>query len=372
MTKINPSVTPADVKISCHDPRHHQEFLLLSNSVNSWKGHVHDRSWWLTQENQCLAIFQRHGYDLQSGVWFCLISCQRHGWAGMTNATMLLAEAFGRKQRQCWPPLAATDLRQQIIEWYSTNAATNVYGLALNSAEVSTLVQLEGAVSMMLDHALSLQSRSQAALRNLLDYLQSSRQTLQKRALVAKPLMPAPATSPSPLVPAPPPLPLLKILPPQRSWKAWVTGGITGMALTLCAVSVVNWLQQPSTAVRLDVFWPGNPLSARWRAQLAEQTASLPTINSWAMVNDQLNALEQRLLDSEQKRRSYVTISELKTAIYQMRQTLQQGGEPVMAQLDVLQGRLDSKQPVSDAEIDLISERLEALNSRFIQLTSGQ
>lgn len=373
MKKINPSVTPADVKISCHDPRHHQEFLLLSNSVYGWKGHVHDRSWWLTQENQCLEIFERHGYDLQSGVWFCLISCQRHGWAGMANATLLLAEAFGRKQRQCWPPLAATDLRQQIIEWYATHAATSVYGLPLNSAEIETLTQLEAAVSMMLVHALNLQSRSQAALRNLLDYLQSSRQSLQKRALTVKPAVPVPA--PLPFVSAAQPLPVqplstLTQLPPPRPWKAWITGVMAGIALTLCAVSAAHWLVQPSTALRLNAFWPDNPLSARWQNRFAEQNASLPKINSWALVNKQLNELEQRLLDAEQKRKSYMTISELKTAIYQMRQTLQQGGEPVLAQLDDVQKKLDNKQPVSNAEISAISQRLEALNSRLTQLTN--
>jgi len=87
-------------------------------------------------------------------------------------------------------------------------------------------------------------------------------------------------------------------------------------------------------------------------------------------VNKQLNELEQRLLDAEQKRKSYMTISELKTAIYQMRQTLQQGGEPVLAQLDDVQKKLDNKQPVSNAEISAISQRLEALNSRLTQLTN--
>jgi len=368
MTKINASLTPADVKISCHDPRHHQEFLLLSNSVNSWKGHLHDRSWWLTQESQCLKIFQRHGYDLQSGVWFCLISCQRHGWAGMANATLLLAEAFGRKQHQCWPPLAATELRQQIIEWYASHAATSVYGLPLNSAEIDTLTQLVNAVSMLLSHALSLQSRSQTALRNLLDYLQSSRQSLQKRALAAQPLIATHA--PSPFVPAPQPLPVLSLLPPPHPWKAWLTGGVAGIALALCGFSVLSWLEQPSTVIGLNTLWPGNALTARWQTHHAEQTASLPVTNSWAQVNNQLNVLEQRLLDAEQKRKPYMTISELKTAIYQMRQTLQQGGEPVLAQLDNVQRKLDSKQPVSDAEINTISQRLKALNSRLIQLKS--
>jgi len=89
-------------------------------------------------------------------------------------------------------------------------------------------------------------------------------------------------------------------------------------------------------------------------------------------VNNQLNSVELRLLEAEQKRKPYMTISELKTAIYQMRQTLQQGGEPVQAQLDDLQRKLDKQQPVSNAEIKQIAEHLEALNSRLILLTNKQ
>lgn len=365
MTRDNHCVKPGEVKISCHDPRHHNEFLLLSNSVNTWKSHVHDRSWWLAQENQCLEIFQRHGYDLQTGVWFCLISCQRHGWAGIANATQLLAEGFSKKQRQCWPPIAATDLRQQIIEWYCTHAATSVYGLPLTSVQVETLRRLESSVSMLLEQALALQSRSQSALRNLLDYLQSSHQAQRKRALAAQSVRPEP-----PCIPAQTQISEQKPLSPQRPWKAWLCGGVAGIVLTLGAVSIMNWLDQPATAISLNQLWPGNALSVSWQNRLAEQTSSLPTINSWVLVNSQLNDLEQRLLDAEQKRKPYMTISELKTAIYQMRQTLQQGGKPVLAQLDDLQQKRDNQQPLNPAEINTISQRLEALNSRLIQLTS--
>jgi len=372
MAKINAFVTPGDVKISCHDPRHHMEFLLLSNSLNGWKGHVHDRSWWLVQENQCLDIFKCHGYDLQSGVWFCLISIQRHGWTGVANATLMLAEAFSRKQHQCWPPIAANDLRQQIIEWYATHVATSIYGLSRGSAETGMLTQLEYAVSMMLGQAQSLQSRSQTTLRNLLDYLRSCHQSLQKRTLTEKPSLVADA--PPNISSDRPSLSGQALSPPSlpRPWKAWLTGGVVGVALAIGTVNITQWVELPSTIIRLNTFWPGNPLFARWQAQLAEQTSSLPEINSWSMVNNQLNDLEQRLLDAEQKRKSYLTISELKTAIYQMHQTLMQGGQPVLTQLDDVQKKFDNHQQVSDEEINVISRHLEALNSRLIELKNAQ
>lgn len=371
MTNDNASLRPGEIKISSLDPRHHTEFLLLSNSVNTWKTHVHDRSWWLTQENHCLEIFKRYGYDLQSGVWYCLISCQRHGWAGIASATLLLAEGFSKKQRQCWPPIAASNLRQQIIEWYCSQAATCIYGLPLTSAELDTLLQLESAVSLLLEQAVSLQSRNQGSLHNLLDYLRSSRQSLQKRAQLLMTTLPEPPPIiPVSFTPTQTTTPLRLQLAPQHPWKALIGGGIVGIAVTLCALQIVHWLGQPSTVSAFNQLWPDNFYSLSWQKSVAENAATLPTINSWALLNKQLDNLEQRLLDAEQKRKPYITISELKTAIYQMQQTLQQGGEPVLSQLDDLQNKVDKQQPVTSEEIEAIRQHIEALNSRLNQLAS--
>lgn len=370
MTKTNFSSASANLKINCHDPRHYQEFLLLSSSINSWKEHVSDRSWWLIQEKHCLKIFQRYGYDLQTGVWFCLINIHRHGWAGMTNGTLLLAEAFGRKQRQCWPPLAANDLRRQIIEWYSNHVANIVYGLQLHSAESNMLVQLQGAVSVILEHASALNSRSQVPLQNLVDYLHSGRLSLQKKMRTVK-------LSDTAHLPAKEELTLqttmeLALCPPSTSWKAWLSGSVAGMVLALTVVGTIYWLTQPSTAIWLNSIWPGNPISLHWQQRFAEKAANLPTINSWQEMHTQLNNLEQRLIDSEKKRIPYLTISELKTAVYQLRLTLQQGGEPVLVQLAHLQSKIDNQQSISKAEFDVVSHQLEALQSQLLYLNSQQ
>lgn len=368
MTKINSNVAREDVKINCHDPRYYQEFLLLSKSVNSWKAHINDRSWWLSQEKLSLEIFQRYGYDLQSGVWYCLISCQRHGWTGIANSTSLLAEAFSRKQRQCWPPLAATDLRQKILEWYSTHVATSVYGLQLNSAGVNIITLLEGAISILCEHARSIKSPCYVSLQNLANYLISSRQSLQKNTQAIRLLNSARISSN--VEPIPLPSSTMNLQPASLNWKTWLTGGVAGVIFALCTVGAIYWLTLPSTAIRLNALWPGNPLSIRWQNRVSENKAILPKVSSWEVINNQLEILEQRLLDAEQKRTPYLTISELKTAIYQMRQTIQQGGEPVLVQLSQLQNKLDNTQPISDAELDAVAHHLEALHIQLLNLSS--
>lgn len=362
MKRNNYSRLPDDIKINSHDPRPHGEFLLLSYNINQWKSHSRDGSWWLTQENLSLDIFQKYGYDLQSGVWFSLICCHRHGWSGVTNATLLLAEGFSKKQRQCWPPVAASDLRQGILEWYSIHTATCIYGLPLTNAVVETLTHLEGAISTLLEYAQVLQSRSQTALRNLLDYLQSNKRTLQKRELLTTVEL-----SESPIIQFPP-IPSVKLLS-SRPWKAYISGGIVGILLSFGTINIACWLYKPSTAIRLNLLWPDNPYSLYWEKKLAEKISILPTTNSWMLINKQLDSLEQRLLDAEQKRKPYITISELKTSIYQMRATLRDGGEPVLAQLDDLQQKINNHQAISDTEINGITQHLDALSSRLLQLS---
>lgn len=353
---------PGDLKINSHDPRPYGEFLLLSYNINNWKSHSRDGSWWLTQENLCMDIFQRYGYDLQSGVWFSLISCHRHGWSGVANATLLLAEGFSKKQRQCWPPVAASDLRQSILEWYCAHTATCIYGLPLTNAVVEVLNQLEGAISILLEYAQELHSRSQTALGNLLDYLHSNKRTVQKREILN-------TVKVSDLsVIKVPPVPPIKLRPPCP-WKPFIGGSLVGASLVFGIINLAGWLNNPSTAINLGLLWPQNPYSQYWEKKLIEKTSILPSTNSWMLINRQLDSLEQRLLDAEQKRKSYITISELKTSIYQMQETLRKGGEPVQAQLYELQQKISSHQTVSDSEINVITEHLDALNSRLIQLT---
>ncbi|AEN67292.1 hypothetical protein Entas_4613 (plasmid) [Enterobacter soli] len=351
-----------DIKINSHDPRPYGEFLLLSYNIKNWKNHSRDGSWWLTQETLSLDIFQRYGYDLQSGVWFSLISCHRHGWSGVASASLLLAEGFSKNQRQCWPPTAARDLRQGILEWYSKHTATSIYGLPLTSAVVETLTHLEKAISMLFEYAQLLQSRCQTDLRNLLDYLQSNKRTLQKRELLTKVEL-----SEFPVIQSSLSLPI-KLRPPYP-WKDYFYGGLAGIIFTVVVIYLVCWLYKPSTAISLGQLWPDNRYSLYWERKLTEKTSTLPTTDSWVLINRQLDSLEQRLLDAEQKRKPYMTISELKTSIYQMRATLRDGGEPVQAQLYELQNKINSDQVVSDTEINEIAVHLDALNSRLIQLS---
>ncbi|MDD9069637.1 hypothetical protein LAY91_26010, partial [Escherichia coli] len=63
-----------DLAINTTSPRNNKEFLWVSYSINNLNSVKYGKSYWMTLEKRCLSLFSDSGYDLQTGVWFCLIS----------------------------------------------------------------------------------------------------------------------------------------------------------------------------------------------------------------------------------------------------------------------------------------------------------
>lgn len=125
----NATIDLQTLKMNSHDPRCHQRFLVFSNDMSHWRAHADDRSWWLQREKECVELFRHHGYDLQSGIWYCLIACHRNGWEGISSASLLLCNGYSQKHIPCWPPLAARELRAQILNSYCKLLMPFIYAL---------------------------------------------------------------------------------------------------------------------------------------------------------------------------------------------------------------------------------------------------
>jgi type VI secretion system protein VasL len=97
--------------------------------------------------------------------------------------------------------------------------------------------------------------------------------------------------------------------------------------------------------------------------------ALYPANHSYERLSQQLIDLEQRLLDAEHKRTPYMTISALKTHVYQMRETLKMQEALLENQLNQLQVQRNDQQPVSPAVIQALELQLEALQYRVLLLS---
>lgn len=356
-----------ELKINCHDPRGHQAFLQLSNDMQHWEMHVDNSSWWLEREKQCNGLFQQYGYDLQSGVWYCLIASQRSGWKGMASASVLLANGFAKQQVACWPPLAAVGLRRQILDNYCRQLLPLIYALPMNVVNTPNLQQLLTATQQLLGHATALEYPQQNVLHQLTTWLESKISTLEQQAI-------APAVS-SMMSDAPLPSPPQKVpeaRPIQSTWSDKLRWGITGAGVAMCATLVQQNLDSPAMLRISQKLWPNNPLVVHWYQQLKNSGDTLTINVSTQQLAQQLDELEQRLLDAEQKRKPYMTISELKTSIYNMRKTLRLQSAMVEMQLNQLIIDKNNNQPISQAALYTLSSQITALESKVLLLDNSE
>ncbi|WP_455852575.1 VasL domain-containing protein [Pantoea endophytica] len=77
-------------------------------------------------------------------------------------------------------------------------------------------------------------------------------------------------------------------------------------------------------------------MSARWNRQLKATAMPAEKMQGWQQGMEQLNTLSQRLNGLDEKRGKYLTVSELKTAVYNMTQAFN-GTVPLEEELRVLQ-----------------------------------
>lgn len=426
------------LKINGHDPRFSKAFQYLSESLSH--KNVQKISDWDALELLCYQQFHDYGYDLQTGVWFCLINSHLKGWGGLLQSLELLTGAWENHSARCWPPLGAVALRQNILEWFSQHVATLMYTMPITSSDITVVQRIECVLRLLSEQAKVLQARCDSTLENVRYFLQvrthsvvapsvrnsvavrqrRAEESVENHAVIAE-SVPFTALTPTPA-----------LANPRRPYlRAALLGGIVGVMVTSLTLWLVEWscthrwsdkiqmpiglLQRSARAPidmdsrfdiqqareerektvpvmreqllwlatrspeqwmmqgerlsrQLEEIYPGNPASASWQQKMQEKAGSVGTSNHWKHGMVALAQLEGRLQQSEKAHSQYLTISELKTAIYQIQQDFEQQGEPVGDQLNDLQQDIDNRQDIHPAALYQIQEQINALLAKYTLL----
>ncbi|MBU9824245.1 VasL domain-containing protein [Rahnella perminowiae] len=429
------------LKINGHDPRLSKSFLLLSSELSHLSGNLPAKLDWHLLEERCFQLFHEYGYDLQSGMWFCLISLRLKSWKGLALALELLSTAFTHNSQRCWPPVTAVQQRQQLIDWFNANVATHIYTLEYGPENSGEMRQVERSIGVLCSQSKNLQSRSHDSLNNLHYFLQVRCRSVPYPVppKLAKILPVAEENTPQPvnekkatqavadmisaaeppeiqLAPEPRPRPLL-----------WASGGMAaGIAVCVVAVAlwsssqtlslseklslplmalqhserqlndawenapasdlnaqkeavlahaapVLSWIsEQPADMLlrqgeilsdHLEKVYPDNEYSAQWRRTLQEKAGDIPALDGYVLAHKHLDELEARLLNAEKKHSQYMTVSELKTAVYQIRQDLQRNGTSAETLLWTIGQDKENHREVNPALLKQFTQRVDALNA---------
>ncbi|MGL5386767.1 MAG: VasL domain-containing protein [Serratia sp. (in: enterobacteria)] len=163
---------------------------------------------------------------------------------------------------------------------------------------------------------------------------------------------------------------------PEAAVQLWLTqptlDGYGQQLSTLENLSPLAGLRTADASIALaNQLWPTDPeqiaQSQRWQRLLQARLGSERADSSYYQVQQRLQALSDKLLEQEQTRGS-LTLSYLKTQVYQMQNELNRE-TPLEELLRQLAVSVDRQQPASPLLLKQIDERWNALLSRYHQLT---
>lgn len=429
------SFISGEIKFNRQTPKHDNAFLLLSREMNTLS-HMPEISLdWRELNELCQRIFRRHGYDIQTGGWYCLIQLRTEGWPGAANSLELFASALGIYDSQT-NDTALSGERHRALEWFISHLITPMYTqyIELHSENIQALTRVESALESISHQAQTLKVHDAHMLPNLCYFLKVRARSSQSISLdlntsqhvklvCKKPdegVADASLSQVSLSDTAPP-----QLIPPvaDQRWQWLATGALASMLLmsipaggywlftllfakpvALAAFSTLEKLEeqfsdpafttQVLTPLQLNevdeklqsvamkpASWlllqgdrlahsltqqePNNPVAINWQKMLSQSSIQYSQVAGWFEIQKRLNTLEQRLLKSEKMQRDHMTISELKTEVYEMKRALKNMDTPVTV---LLWERAENKKTQHQDKVlnENIRNKLDNLNRSFV------
>lgn len=134
---------------------------------------------------------------------------------------------------------------------------------------------------------------------------------------------------------------------------------------TILAQSPVESMSAGLEMVRLlEEIYPGNTVTRGWYKRV-EQLSSQGTVPGYEQAKEKLQLLMGELLNNEKQHRT-VTISYLKSAIYDIQQRLSET-EPLSYQLTSIEQSIRQGKQPSPADLQKVDDQLKGIQARYLQ-----
>ena len=362
---------------------------------------------WPYAEQLARGLLEHHGADLQTVAWYTLARARLGGVAGINEGLTLMESLLVRQGKNLWPQ--ALPARTEIFRTLRKRLRQVIRTLNLTPEDVESLEQAERSLQSF-DAVLQ---RLEIAPENQLSDL---RALLHSTATRFESLDPAPA------LPTAPPVAVSTPAAAPR-WKPFIAGMVTMLAVT--GIAVGGWLalrqsdlppisvtqnagpipglpattppgpvDLPQTQRQLGelarlapdwavsygdqlvhqalIRWPdqAQPLAQQWRQQLSAGALPAENLTGWSEGMQQLQRLADQLNALDEQKGKYLTVSELKTAVFAITQSFNRA-VPLEEQLRQL-AALPVDQPWPAARGSLAELHLQQLIVEYALLKRKQ
>ncbi|MFQ6247201.1 VasL domain-containing protein [Yersinia enterocolitica] len=359
MSSIMHLLSMSDIDINISDPRKHSDFLILSHTIKDYKNHSNDGTYWLTIEKRCLSLINMLGYDLQTGVWLCLIETNIHGWDGLAYSSLLFSRFFAKENPSCWPPADSGYMRSQIIEWYSNNVIPAVSNLDRNDLHIPSRTAIIESLGILLQQQVVLQSGKYSEFNLLLRELEKKKNPKKYFSSIAGKNDGYPKDKVNENI--------IKGDFGRRALKQNKKYNFTMYTIFFIAgVTIaygVNYLNTPEIAWKLEKEFPGNIISSYILDGLDCDYNNDP----WIKLKSRMDNFEYRI-NSVESNGGFLTISEIKTIIYQMQRDMLQSEQPILTQINNIQNKMVRGERPNSVDLKVADNNVKKLNCRLARI----
>lgn len=347
MSCITHLISMDEIDININDPRNNGDFLILSHAIDNYHAYLNDGVYWLTLEKRCFSLIKQLGYDLQTGVWLCLIETKLHGWDGLAFSSLLFSKFLAKEDPQCWPGTDFAHIRHQIVDWYSNNVFPAIDELKRTDLRSSTRAVMIKFLEIFLQQPVVLESIKCAEFKKFLSSMKlpendngDCQYNTHKDDCSEK-------NNKEKLQGG------LSCGHKKNSFLVPVMFFFAGITMT-CAVNFIN---KPNSAWRLETMLPGNIFSSYVLGECSDNIDD----DSWIKLKRQIDDFEFRIKDVENKG-GYLTLSEIKTLVHQMQIGLLQSEKPLSSQLNSIHKKIINGEEIEPLSLEIVTNRVKKVN----------
>lgn len=388
------------------DPRTLADYIALREEMSKLTHPARPDVSWPQVERLCLALFEHNGVDLQTGAWYTLARAQRAGLAGMNEGLKIVDGLISRRWDHLWPQQPRA--RMDILSTLGRRLQQVMRTLGQGSADPGQLALAQAYLDAIAEKVEQLELKHDGELDSLRSLIHSAAQRLESGEPRPEPEQKAAGEAASAAVPdAPAEARVMQNPAPAKSWKLFIAGVLTVLvpgaaiwgwqtlrqpaaellalpaeqyqslpepdirqtqrALTRLAELKPDWAVGYGNALLAQVQkrWPeqAQPLRQQWQQHLTAAALPPETLRGWHQGMMQLQQLTNQLNALDEQKGKYITVSELKTAVFTMTQSFN-SAIPAEEELRKL-AEIPPGQPWPAAQQTQMEQHLQQLIARY-------
>lgn len=456
------------------DPRMLPEYEALRSEINKLSHASRPEVDWSKIHQLASLIFEKHGVDLQTAIYFTLARSRLQGLSGFTEGCEFLANLIVTQWESFWPPVHQERARIEMLDWFIARISDVIRQYQISHEDKRLVYRCERALQLISEKLHNAGLSRIPRVENLVHFIEGYTHLFDEAEIVIvsdEPGLKEELQIPPMVffksdmdqdgaasVSATPHLPqgsiligrekgqvkptVLKIEQHRRQRPAWFWFGCGLLSCALPAMAWLGWqhqqqektvaaqrLQQPAAELpralsyddirqarivlgeqtlqgmeselvaryqsqlarleqtsplywyrygeglrsSLQMLYPDSlavkALDKQWQTALAGQQGDAIGVPTYLDARAGVDALLEQLLELERQRKT-VTISYLKSQLYEVQKNLMQG-IPFSLRLSELEARKAAQEPITAADLKGLESDLKALNIRLYQLQQG-